>query len=158
MMIRMVSGWVFLLAPAHPGSPGQRAVKRLLLLIIRPHRSTTYMDAAYFTDRVVYSVHMSWLWALQNSWTNRDAICVMDSGGSKEPCIRWGSRSPMGRGNFVGEWAAHCKYREYHPCAAVMWSFVKLLWPLVKAPTTPYTCCYTTLWNISVWEIAMLNN
>jgi len=30
MMIRMVGGWVFLLVPAHPGSPGQRAVKRLL--------------------------------------------------------------------------------------------------------------------------------
>jgi len=33
MMIRMVGGWVFLLIPAHPGSPGQRAVKRLLLLL-----------------------------------------------------------------------------------------------------------------------------
>jgi len=30
MMIRMVGGWVFLLVPAHPGSPGQRAVKQLL--------------------------------------------------------------------------------------------------------------------------------
>jgi len=32
MMIRMVGGWVFLLVPAHPGSPGQTAVKRSLLL------------------------------------------------------------------------------------------------------------------------------
>jgi len=32
MMVRMVGGWVFLLVPAHPGSPGQRAIKRLLLL------------------------------------------------------------------------------------------------------------------------------
>jgi len=32
MVIKMVGGWVFLLVPAHPGSPGQRAVKRLLLL------------------------------------------------------------------------------------------------------------------------------
>jgi len=31
MMIRMVGGWVFLLVPAHPGSPGQTAIKRLLL-------------------------------------------------------------------------------------------------------------------------------
>jgi len=31
MMIRMVGEWVFLLVPAHPGSPGQRAVKQLLL-------------------------------------------------------------------------------------------------------------------------------
>jgi len=33
MKIRMVGGWMFLLVPAHPGSPGQRAVKRLLLLL-----------------------------------------------------------------------------------------------------------------------------
>jgi len=31
VMIRMVGGWVFLLVPAHPGSPGQRAIKWLLL-------------------------------------------------------------------------------------------------------------------------------
>jgi len=30
MMIRNAGGWVFLLVPAHPGSPGQRAVKRSL--------------------------------------------------------------------------------------------------------------------------------
>ena len=29
-MIRMVGGWMFLLVPAHPGSPVQRTVKRLL--------------------------------------------------------------------------------------------------------------------------------
>jgi len=33
-MMRMVGGWVFLLVRAHPGSPGQRAVKRLLLLLL----------------------------------------------------------------------------------------------------------------------------
>jgi len=33
VMIRMVRGWVFLLVLAHLGSPGQRAVKRLLLLL-----------------------------------------------------------------------------------------------------------------------------
>ena len=31
MMIRMVGGCVFLLLQAHPGSPGQRVVKLLLL-------------------------------------------------------------------------------------------------------------------------------
>ena len=31
MMIRMVGGWMFLLVPVHPGIPGQKAVKRLLL-------------------------------------------------------------------------------------------------------------------------------
>jgi len=34
MMIRMVGGWMFLLVLAHPGSPRQRAVKRLLLLLL----------------------------------------------------------------------------------------------------------------------------
>jgi len=34
MMIRMVGGWVFLLVPAHPTSPRQRAVKRLLLCVV----------------------------------------------------------------------------------------------------------------------------
>jgi len=33
MMIRMVGGWVFLLVPAHLGSHGQRAVKRLFMLL-----------------------------------------------------------------------------------------------------------------------------
>ena len=34
-MIRMgVSGWMFLLVPAYPGSPGQKAVKRLCVCII----------------------------------------------------------------------------------------------------------------------------
>ena len=33
MIITMVGGWVFLLVLAHLGSPGQRAVKRLLLLL-----------------------------------------------------------------------------------------------------------------------------
>jgi len=34
-MIRMVGGWMFLLVPAHPGSPRQRAAKRLLLLLLK---------------------------------------------------------------------------------------------------------------------------
>jgi len=34
MMIRMLGGWMFLLVLAHPGSPGQRAIKLLLLIIL----------------------------------------------------------------------------------------------------------------------------
>ena len=35
-MIRMgVSGWMFLLVPAYPGSPGQKAVKRLCVCMCR---------------------------------------------------------------------------------------------------------------------------
>jgi len=59
----------------------------------------------------------------KNSWTDRDAVWVEDLGGPKGPCIRWGFRSPMGRGKFLGE--------SVTPCAAAMRSYVKLLWPLV---------------------------
>jgi len=37
---------VFLLVPAHPGSPGQRAVKRLLLLLLL-YCNTMYVDVDY---------------------------------------------------------------------------------------------------------------
>jgi len=37
------------------------------------------------------------------------AFWVEDLGGPGEPCIRWGSRSPDGKGQiFWGEWASHC--------------------------------------------------
>jgi len=39
----------------------------------------------------------------KNGWTHRDAAWVEDSGRPKEPCIRWGFRSPTGMGNFKGE-------------------------------------------------------
>jgi len=39
----------------------------------------------------------------KNGWTDRDAVWVEDSGGPKEPCIRWGSRSPYGKGQFWRE-------------------------------------------------------
>jgi len=38
MMIRIVGGWLFLLVPAHPGSSGQRAVKRSLLCVLLFHQ------------------------------------------------------------------------------------------------------------------------
>jgi len=44
----------------------------------------------------VQSVHC------KNGCTDRDAVWVEESGEPKEPCIRCGSRSPMGRGNFEG--------------------------------------------------------
>jgi len=34
MMIRMVGGWMFPLVPVHPGTPGQSAVKWLLLCVV----------------------------------------------------------------------------------------------------------------------------
>jgi len=34
MMIRMVGGLMFLLVPAHPGSPGQRAVNKTVVVLL----------------------------------------------------------------------------------------------------------------------------
>ena len=37
-MIRMgVTGWMFLLVPAYPGSPGQKAVKRMCVCVVQTH-------------------------------------------------------------------------------------------------------------------------
>ena len=44
-----------------------------------------------------------------NGWTNRGAVRGMDLGGTKQPCVRWGPRSPRGRSNSRGQLLAHCK-------------------------------------------------
>jgi len=47
LMIRIgMSGWMFLLVLAHPGSPGQMAIKRMLLLL--------YQFLVWYTAQVVY--------------------------------------------------------------------------------------------------------
>jgi len=70
--------------------------------VFRLHRSTTYEDATIPTELRGLSVcHISA--PCENGCTDRDAVWVGDSGGPKEPCITWMSRSPMGRDNFEGE-------------------------------------------------------
>jgi len=62
------------------------------------------------TDRVVWtagrSVCLSACGFVSRSVTlmstDRDAVWVEDSGGPKEPCVRWGPDLPMGRGIFEG--------------------------------------------------------
>ena len=73
-------------------------------IIIRPHRSTTYVDAAccYRPSSVVCLSVCHTSEPCRNSCTDRDAVWVEDSGGPKKPCIRWGPVPPMGRGNFDG--------------------------------------------------------
>jgi len=51
----MVGGWLFLLVPAHPGSPGQRAVKRLLLLL--------FSAMSYILECSLVSWHAVFFWA-----------------------------------------------------------------------------------------------
>jgi len=63
------------------------------LCIIRLHRSTTYVDAACcyrlssMVCRSVYHTNKP----CKNGCTDQDAVWVEDSGGPREPCIRWGS-------------------------------------------------------------------
>ena len=80
-------------------------------LDFRLHRSITYVDAAY-----CYRPSSMVCWSLchtsepcKNGYTHRDAAWVEDLGGPREPCIIWGCRSPMGRGNFEGGGTSSCK-------------------------------------------------
>ena len=109
-------------------------------------------------QRALSAGHNSQLY--KNGWTNRDAVWVVDSGGPKEPCIRWQPRSPRGRGNlerlFPIEMHLDCVSSKRYstglqPCpqgqrrkrcfktdspprvtrTGAMWPFIKILWPLV---------------------------
>jgi len=64
----------------------------------------------------------------KNGRTNRGAIWGVDLGGSKEQCIRWGSRSPMIQDNGAGNtWAwpdvlVVDTFNVIHKVAVAMWS------------------------------------
>jgi len=40
--------------------------------------------------------------------TGRDNVWIEDSGGHREPRIRWGPDPPHGKEQYWAEWAAHC--------------------------------------------------
>jgi len=74
-----------------------------------------YVDAAYSyrqSSVVCRSVcHTSE--PCKNGYIDQAAVWVEDLGGPGEPCITWGSRSPMGRGKFLVENGRPIlKYRE----------------------------------------------
>jgi len=84
-------------------------------IIIRSHRSTTYVRCYRPISMVCRSVGMSiclsvCLFACHTSepckigGADRDAVWVEDSGGPSEPCIRWAFRSPPSERaiNFLG--------------------------------------------------------
>jgi len=74
--------------------------------VIRPHRSSTYVDAVYCygPSSVVCRSVCYTSEPCKNGFSDQGTVCwVEDSGGPKEPCIRWGSRSSMERGNFEGK-------------------------------------------------------
>ena len=78
----------------------------VIIIIITPHHSTTYVDAAYCyrpSSMVCRSVcHTSE--PCKNGCTDRDVVWVEDSSGPKEPCwgLLDGVQIPMGRDNFEG--------------------------------------------------------
>ena len=43
--------------------------------------------------------------------TDHDAVWDMDSGGPKEPCIRWETRIPYGNGDFLRGSGQHTAMR-----------------------------------------------
>jgi len=53
-------------------------------------------DVARSVSSVCLSVCWAHGWAVQNDWTDRDAVCDADSCEPKEPCVRWG-RVKIGR-------------------------------------------------------------
>jgi len=77
--------------------------------IIRPHRSTTYVDTAYcYRPSIVacLSVCRSVCHSSEpckDGWASPDAVWVVDLGRLKELRVRWGSRSPRAKGQFFGE-------------------------------------------------------
>jgi len=93
-------GATWRMRPNRPCAAAMRPYAKLLwplVIIIRPHRGTTYVDVTYCykpTDRVAWwsigqsACHSSEL--CKNGWTDRDAVWDLDSGGPKKACIRWG--------------------------------------------------------------------
>ena len=96
-----------------------------------------------------------WRELCKNGWTDRDAVWVMDSGGPKEACIRWGCRSPCKgailRGNDVAgmpndilPWAVH-KWLNRSRCLLGC----GLKEPCVRCSHT-IRCCKVSRWRLSV--------
>jgi len=80
---------------------GEMLTKSNLLVIIRPHHSTTYIDAWSVGRSVGLSVTS--VSPAKTAAPIEMPFWVEDSGGPKEPCIRWGSSGAEGRchGNYL---------------------------------------------------------
>jgi len=77
----------------------------LITCYFRPHRSTTYVNAAYCSrpSSVVCRSVCHITERCKNGCTDQDAVWVEDSGGLKEPCIRWGPDPPWEEAILRGE-------------------------------------------------------
>ena len=70
----------------------------------------------------------------KNGWTDRDAARVVDSGGPKEPWIRWDADPPCKGTILRGKWVATVKYR------------VSLPWCVQKRLNRLICCLYRLRW------------
>jgi len=88
-----------------------------------------YVDAAYwYRPSSVVCRSVTLVSPAKNGWTDRDAIWVKDSGGPRESCIRWGSRSPHGKGHFLeGKERPIVKYRDTTVISAKMAEPIEML-------------------------------
>jgi len=80
-----------------------------VLIIIRPHYSTAYVDVAYCHWPSTVVCHTSE--PCKNGWTNQDAVWVQDSAGPKEPCIRGGPHTTWEQAILRGKGHPIVKYR-----------------------------------------------
>jgi len=104
----------------------------IAMTIVRLHHSTIYVDGAF-----CYTLEWCGLSlchnceTCKNGWTDQDAIWVMGLDGPKELCIRWGSRSPIGK-DSLGK-GPIVKYRDFLPWAVKkMAGPVKLLFGMLS--------------------------
>jgi len=88
------------------------------------HRSTMYVDVVYCYGHSSM-IYLSVCHDHEPCKNDLYAVWVVDLGGPREPCIRWGFRSPMGGAILKGR--PTVKYIYYHPCAAAMRLFCQII-------------------------------
>ena len=92
-----------------------------VLRILRPHRPYYVRRCGLLLPTELHGLSVCWSVCLmvcdssepcKNGRRDRGAVWVEDSGWPKEPFIRWGLTSSMGRGNFEGAGRPIVKYRD----------------------------------------------
>jgi len=73
-----------------------------ILSFIRPHRSTTGVAYCLRLSNVVCLSVCHDREPYKSGWADPDAVRNVDLGGPKEPCLRWGFRSPHVKWQFWG--------------------------------------------------------
>jgi len=83
-----VSGWMFLLVPAYPGSPGQKAVKRLCVCVDK--------QSQFLPDAVIHKARVLLTWG--RNWTPAVRFCAPAERGNLWTCDRRAQRDEQPAG------------------------------------------------------------